>query len=398
MSHPVPSLKLHPGREKAPERLHPWIYSGAVREIVGDPAPGETIDLISHQGEWLAKAAYSPHSQIRARIWTWDPEISIDQDFFNRRMERAYAARQVLMKTGVDAYRVIHGESDGLPGLVIDRYAGWLVIQFLSAGAEYWRDQIIAAARDVLGFDHLYERSDSTVREMEGLQQRAGLILGAEEPAPVIIHEGKMQFEVDLIHGQKTGFYLDQREHRTLVQDHFSHGNVLNVFCYTGGFTVAALFGNAERVLSVDSSSLAISGAKRNIARNKLPETRCEWLVDDAFQALRKLHEQGHRFDTIYVDPPRFAPTASQAHRAARGYKDLNRLAFLLLKPGGTLVTFSCSGGVTSDLFQKVVADAALDAGREGRILRTLSQPADHPIALGFPEGRYLKGLVVLVE
>jgi 23S rRNA (cytosine1962-C5)-methyltransferase len=355
------------------------------------------VNLISHQGEWLAKAAYSPHSQIRARVWTWDEEESIDQNFFTRSLETAAKLRSSYEVAGIDAYRIVHAESDGLPGLVVDRYGAWLSVQFLTAGVEYWRESILTAIKEVFDLENIYERSDSQARSLEGLKRRAGPIQGEGNPTAIIIHEQEFTFEVDLVHGQKTGFYLDQRENRKLLRDRHASGEVLNVFAYTGGFTIAALMGGATGVLSLDSSRAAIEQAKRNLSLNHLSTKDCHWMIGDAFQSLRTYDSQGRRFDTIYLDPPRFAATSAQAHRAARGYKDINRLALKLLNPGGTLVTFSCSGGISIDLFQKIVADAALDAKREGKIIQSLAQPGDHPIRLGFPEGRYLKGLVVKV-
>lgn len=394
-----PSIILNRGRDKSLRRLHPWIFSGSVAEVTGNPEAGATVEVFTHEGEWLARAAYSPKSQIRARIWTWDPEEKVDSEFFRRRLQIAWNLRSPLESKGeTNAYRIVHAESDGLPGLIVDKYSDWFVLQFLTTGAEFWREQILSAAIDVLECENMYDRSDSSVRRLEGLELTKGVIRGDETPSEIVIHEYDCIFQVDLVHGHKTGFYLDQRENRQLIQNHFSQGLVLNVFAYTGGFTVSALYGNAIRVNSIDSSRQAIELAKQNITLNDLPAERCDWLVADAFEALRIYEEDGLRYDTIYLDPPRFAATSSQAQRAARGYKDINRLAFKLLRSGGTLVTFSCSGGISPSLFQKVVADAALDAGKTGRIIMSLSQPADHPIALTFPEGRYLKGLVVRVE
>lgn len=386
-------IRLKAGRERSVLRRHPWIYSGAVAEVEGRPEVGETVEVLAADGTWLARAAYSPHSQITARIWTWDPDESVDTPFFRRRLQRALGLRRALAgDPSTDAYREVHAESDGLPGLVVDRYADYRVVQFLSAGPEAWRETLLdLLAAEVAG---VYERSDVEVRSLEGLPPRAGPARGEAPPERLEIRQQGLRFWVDLARGHKTGFYLDQRENRSVVEARAAGAEVLDGFCYTGGFTLAALRGGAAGVTAIDTSEEALRLAEDNVALNGLEATRVTWVQGDVFQELRRLRDAARSFDLIVLDPPKFAPTARQAPRAARGYKDINLLAFKLLRPGGTLVTFSCSGGVSPELFQKIVADAALDAGAEVVIQRWLSQPEDHPVALNFPEARYLKGLV----
>ncbi len=395
------SLLLKPGREKSLLRRHPWIFSGAVDCVDGNPAAGETVDLLSEKGDFLARAAYSPASQIRARVWTFDPSESVDESFFRKRIHASLVTRHTLnVARDTDALRLIHAESDGLPGLIVDRYANTLVAQFLAAGAEFWRETIADLLLELTGLQNLYERSDADVRELEGLSPRTGKLRG-NPPHVSRITEYGLQFNVDIQRGHKTGFYLDQRENRLKVRGLAEGRDVLDCFCYTGSFTVNALAGGAKSVLSIDSSAEVLSLCRENVALNSPPSslhaprsTLHTTLEGDVFHLLRLFRDEGRSFDMIILDPPKFAPTAAQAEKAARGYKDINLLAFRLLRPGGLLATFSCSGGIDAALFQKIVASAALDAGVEAQIVEHLSQAPDHPVALTFPEGAYLKGLV----
>ena len=390
------TLTLKRGREKSVLRHHPWIFSGAIQSVSSQPALGETVTVHDAEGRFLAQAAYSPESQIRARIWNWDPAVPIDRDFFKSRLANALGLRkQWIDRAQTTAYRLVHGESDGLPGLVVDRYGDALVMQITSAGAEAWRGEILSLLEDLLAPSAIYERSDVAVRTLEGLPERVGLLSGALPPQPIRITENGLSYQVDLVGGQKTGFYLDQRDNRQKCREIAGGKSVLNCFAYTGGFTLAALAGGAESVVSIDSSAEALETARQNVALNSLPEDRCEWIVGDAFHELRTLRDKAAQFDLVILDPPKFAPTAAQARKAARGYKDINLLGFKLLKPGGTLMTYSCSGGIDAAFFQKIVADAALDAGIRARLLYHLGQAPDHPTDLAFPEGTYLKGLVV---
>jgi 23S rRNA (cytosine1962-C5)-methyltransferase len=387
----APALVLRPGREKSLARRHPWVFSGAIDRVTGTPGPGATVAIRSAAGAFHAWAAYSPSSQIRARVWSWDEQAAIDDAFLHARVTSAIARRAGLAGA-TDAVRLVHGEADGLPGVVCDRYGEVLVFQFASAGAERFRDSIVDAACEATGCPTAYERSDLDVRELEGLAPRAGPIRGAAAPSVTITEHG-IRYAVDVAHGQKTGFYLDQRANRDRVRALAGGREVLNCFCYTGGFTLNALAGGAHSALSIDSSAAALELARENARRNGLDGG--EWLEADVFAALRKLRDGGRGFDLIVLDPPKFAPTAAHAERAARAYKDINLLAFKLLRPAGVLATFSCSGGVSADLFQKIVAGAATDAGADVRIAERLQADADHPVTLAFPEGEYLKGLVL---
>lgn len=391
-------LRLKRGRDKPVRHRHPWIFSGAVEAVGGSPGPGEIVDILSAEGEWLARGAYSPQSQIRARIWTWQESEAIDRGFVVGRVAGAIRARSALAADPeVTAYREVFSESDGVPGLIVDRYGDFRVAQFLTVGAEHWREAIVEGLTSGGGCRGLFERSDGDVRTLEGLDTRVGPIWG-EAPAGVVqILEYGLRFVADVAAGQKTGFYLDQRENRRRFRSLIRGGEILDCFCYTGAFTVSGMGAGGERVVAVESSAQAIERAKENVGLNGLDERRCEWITGDAFVELRRMRDRGRRFDVIVLDPPRFAPTTSQVPKAARGYKDINLLAFKLLRPGGLLVTFSCSGGVSPDLFQKIVADAALDAGVGASVIEWLGQPADHPVGLAFPEARYLKGLVVRV-
>lgn len=395
MSEPV--LHLRPGRESVLQRRHPWIFSGAIASVEGDPQPGETVQVMTAGGEPGGWAAFSPTSQIRARMWTWDPDQRVDAALMAARIGRALEHRREWVDPETtNAFRVVYAESDGIPGFIADRYGDVLVVQFLSAGAERWRDVLIEKLAEQAASALVYERSDAEVRRLEGLPERAGPVLG-DPPERVRVYENGLDFEVDLRAGHKTGFYLDQRENRRLLRGLAAGKRVLDAFSYTGGFTLAALRGNAQEVTAIDSSPVALALARSNLALNDLPTDRAHFTQGDVFSVLRTYRDEARRFELIVLDPPKFAPTASQAARAARGYKDINLLAFKLLAPGGHLVTFSCSGGISPDLFQKIVAGAALDAETDARIVHRLEQAPDHPVALNFPESAYLKGLVCRV-
>ena len=389
-------LILKPGREKSLLRHHPWIFSGAVARVQGDPDTGDSVAVRSGSGEFLAWAAYSPASQIRARVWSWREAEPIDGDLLRARLRQALAARERLLPADdSDAMRLAHGESDGLPGVIADRYGDVVVLQLLSAGAERWRSELADGVRELTGCACVFERSDADVRELEGLPVRSGVLHGALPAALVQMREHGLRYGVDVAAGHKTGFYLDQRDNRKRIGELSQGRAVLNCFCYTGGFTLNALAGGAESVLSVDSSAGALAQARDNLGRNDLDAARAEWQEADVFKHLRTLRDQGRGFDLIVLDPPKFAPTAAFAEKAARGYKDINLLAFKLLRPGGLLASFSCSGGVSAELFRKILAGAALDAGAEASIVGRFAAAADHPVLLSFPEGDYLKGLLV---
>jgi 23S rRNA (cytosine1962-C5)-methyltransferase len=386
---------LKPGREKSLLRRHPWVFSGAVERVEGSPGPGDTVSVEAADGSFLGWGAFSPRSRIRVRIWSFVREERIDAGFFHRRLSAALVLRRDLVPAEeTDALRLVHGESDGLPGVVVDRYGDTLVLQLNSCGAEAWRETLAEQLAALTAAARVFERSDGEARTLEGLEPRVGPLRGSEPPQPVSIREHGLAYRVDVRYGHKTGFYLDQRTNRARVARYAAGRRVLNGFCYTGAFTVAALAAGAGTVLSVDSSAPALEAARDHVVLNGLDPARCEWWDADMFQALRRLRDEGRRFDLIVLDPPKFAPTAAQAPQAARGYKDLNWLAFRLLAPGGLLATFSCSGGVDEALFQKIVAGAALDAGVEACIAERYGAGPDHPVALNFPEGAYLKGLL----
>ncbi|MEW6406178.1 MAG: class I SAM-dependent methyltransferase [Chloroflexota bacterium] len=387
---------LKPGREKSLLRRHPWVFSGAIHTADENIASGSTVDLLSFNGQFLARASYSPHSQIRARAWTFDDE-PIDKEFFRRRIRTAIHSRDTWnLARDANAFRLIYAESDGIPGLIVDRYGDVLVMQSLTAGSECWKETFADLLLEETGLKNVYERSDADVRELEGLTSIVGQLRGHLSSLVFPITEHTLRFNVNLQSGHKTGFYLDQRSNRQRVRDFAKDKDVLDCFSYTGGFSVNALSGGAKSVLSVDASADAIELCRQNIALNDLPVARHSSLVGDVFHLLRKFRDEARSFDMIILDPPKFAPTAAQAEKAARGYKDINLLAFKLLRPGGILVTFSCSGGVDAALFQKIIAGAALDAGVEAQIVERLSQGVDHPVHLNFPEAMYLKGLVCL--
>ena len=389
------TLILKPGREKSLKRRHPWIFSGAVARADGDPQSGETVEVRSSAGEFLAVAAYSPHSQIRARVWDWR-QRAIDAEFFRERIAHAAHRRARLLKEDVtDAARLVHGECDALPGIIADRYGDIVVMQLTSAGAERWREEIADALSRAAGAARVWERSDAEVRGLEGLAARCGPLRGTSVPVKTVMHEHGLSFEVELRSGHKTGFYLDQRDNRLHLRA-LAHGrDVLDCFCYSGGFAVNAAAGGARSVTAIESSAAALDLARANAALNRLPSV--DWQEGDVFRTLRRFRDERRAFDLIVLDPPKFAPTAAHAEKAARAYKDINLLAFKLLRPGGALMTFSCSGGVTAALFQKIVAGAALDAGVDARVEGWLHAATDHPVALNFPEGEYLKGLLCRV-
>jgi 23S rRNA (cytosine1962-C5)-methyltransferase len=387
---------LAAGRERSLERRHPWVFTGAIAHVKGTPAPGDTVDVRAANGAWLARGAWSSSSQIAVRVWSFDPDQTIDAGFMRARIAAAIARRSLpdLAPPAITACRLVHAESDGLPGVVVDRYADWLVCQLTTAGAERWKAEIAAALAELWPCAGVYERSDASARKKERLGPVTGVLAGAEPPPLVEVGEHGMRILVDVHRGHKTGFYLDQRDSRARVRSLAAGRTVLDCFAYTGGFGLSALLGGAAHVTQVDSSAPALALAAQNAERNAVAGDRLAQVTDDVFQVLRRYRDEDRRFELIVLDPPKFADTRSQVQRAARGYKDINLLAFKLLAPGGLLCTFSCSGAIDAPLFQKIVADAALDAGRDARILGHLSQPADHPVALPFPESAYLKGLV----
>jgi 23S rRNA (cytosine1962-C5)-methyltransferase len=392
------AIVLKRGREKSLMRRHPWIFSGAIARIEGNPRAGETVDILTIEGALLGRGAYSSRSQMTVRVWTFDPQEEVSPEFFADRLARAAESRGALTAgEGPHGVRLVNAESDGLPGIIVDRYGEYLVAQFLTTGAEYWKAAIVEALSRLEGVSGVYERSDADVREKEGLPKLAGVLAGVEPPDLVEIREGPCRFLVDLKHGHKTGFYLDQRENRAMIAEFARGAAALNCFSYTGGFGVAALAAGAVAATNVDSSAPALELAGRNAELNGFDASMVENVEGDAFTVLRKWRDEGRMFDLVVLDPPKFAESKSQLARASRGYKDINLLAFRLLGPGGILFTFSCSGLMSPELFQKIVSDAALDAGCEAQIVRRLAQASDHPTLLSFPESSYLKGFICRV-
>ena len=391
------SIRLHEGKERSLLRHHPWVFQGSVDR--GKADAGETVRVDAHDGRFLAWAAYSPTSQIRLRAWSFDEHERIDHAFFKRRIDRALALRQRLAIDS-DGVRLIHGEADGLPGLIVDRYADVVVAQFLSAGSERWKQAVADILVDRCAVARVYERSDSGVRELEGLEPATGWLRG-EGATIVRIREHAWQLELDVAQGHKTGYYLDQRDNRARFAQwvrRLGCERVLNAYCYTGGFSVAALDGGAQQVVSVDSSAPALERVNAHVALNGFDLAKSEVVQADVNAHLREALKRNETFDAIVLDPPKFAPSAAHAERAARAYKDINRLALKLLAPGGLLFTFSCSGGVGPELFHKIVAGAGIDAEVDGAIVERLHAAPDHPTTICFPEGEYLKGLAVLKQ
>ncbi len=389
------SIVLKTSRDKSILQKHPWIFSGALAKVPAGLQNGETVLVRSAEGHFLALAAWSEHSQISLRVWSFDETTAIDQKFFEQRIGQAVRRRERLgLPAQSNALRLIYGESDGLPGLIIDRYADQLVLQILSAGAEYQRQNIYNALQNVLPGLPVFERSDVDIRHREGLKNRRGTIAGAEPDGPAEINENGLKIWVDVLHGHKTGYYLDQRENRFLLGTSAKGKTVLNCFSYSGGFGLSALQGGAAHVTNLDLSTDALALLDKNMVLNNFTPDHYTNVAGDVFEVLRGYRDAGRQFDIIVLDPPKFADSRTHLPKALRGYKDINWLALRLLKPGGLLFTFSCSGLLEAPLFQKIIADAALDAGRSAQIVTRLGQSADHPVLLSFPEAAYLKGLV----
>ncbi len=399
MNRNLKKIVINAGREKSLLRKHPWIFSGAIKDGAGSnpstgAVSGDIVSAVAEDGRFLAYATFSEHSQIAARALSFVESDVIDAAFFRHRIKAAIERRASLLNT-TNAMRLLHAESDGLPGVIADRYGNVVVLQILTAGMEPQRDLLAQILLDESGTKTIYERSDADVRALEGLLPRNGLVLGEPLAGEVEIIESGLKIFVDVVNGHKTGFYLDQRENRALTRSLSNSADVLNCFCYTGTMSVAALAGGANSVLSIDSSGPALAAAERNVALHGFNAERSEFWEADVFAALRKLRDMGKSFDLVILDPPKFAPTARHAEKATRAYKDINLLGFKLLRPGGRLMTFSCSGGISAELFQKIIAGAALDANVDAQIIGHLSGGIDHPVALNFPEGDYLKGLLL---
>lgn len=388
-------IVLAPGRERSVLRGHPWIFSGAIASTIGEPTPGDTVLVRASDRRVLGRAAYGPATPLRARMWTFDSDEVVDESFVRSRLHAAAQRREGLVRD-TDGVRLVFSEADGVPGLVVDRYADTAVVQITAPGADRWRDVICDALLEMPGIDRVIERSDNDARRREGLEDRVGLLRGVAPDGPVVVRESGATFAVDVAGGHKTGFYLDQRDSRHLVSTLAAGRDVLDAFSFTGGFAVAAAKGGASSVVRLDSSGPALEMGSANLRRNGFESG--EMIDADAFTELRRMRDRRASFDMIVLDPPKLAAHAKQVDRATRAYKDINLLACKLMRPGGLLVTFSCSGAVSAELFQKVVAGAALDSGRDVRVIARTTQPADHPVPLAFPEAEYLCGLVCLVD
>ena len=396
MSQQFPTVMLKKGREKPVRNRHPWVFSGAVSRIEGQVEDGNLVRVVDSRGAFLASGYLNRRSQIVVRLLTWNADEAIGAGFWRRRLERAIAGRERLAADPeTNAYRLVHAEADGLPGLVVDRYGDWLVMQCLTLGMARRRDELITLLAELLTPASIYARDDADVRAKEGLPLEAGVLWGQAPPDRIEIVEHGHHFVVDVKGGHKTGFYLDQRENRQRAAAYCAGADVLNAFAYTGGFGVYAGCGGAHSVVNVDSSAEVLALAEENLALNSCPPQ--ELLVGDVFQVLRSYRDQGQTFDLVILDPPKFAASRAQVMAASRGYKDVNWLAMQLLRPGGTLITFSCSGLVSADLFQKILFGASVDAGRDAQIIEYLAQGPDHPVLLTFPESAYLKGFVCRV-
>ncbi len=389
-------ITLKPGRERSVVRMHPWIFSGAVASVQGEPVAGDSVAIRASDGSIVGVGAWSPESQIRVRVWTFDREEEVNGAFIDERVARAVGNRATLMVSeSSNAYRLINSEGDGLPGVVADRYGEWIVCQFTTCGAESWKSEVVTALQRYVPCKGIYERSDAEIRSREGLPPAVGVLCGEEPPELVEIVEHGCRYLVDLHRGHKTGFYLDQRSNREIVRRYANGRRVLNCFAYTGGFGIAALSAGAESITHVELSAQALGLAQKNTALNTCHVEESTFTQGSVFEVLRTMRDSRQEFDLIVLDPPKFVDSKASLMRGARGYKDINLLALKLLAPGGYLATFSCSSAMTGELFRKVVSDAAVDAKREVQIVHHLSQAEDHPEALCLPESRYLKGVLV---
>ncbi len=396
---PDPTVIVSAKAEKSLARRHPWIFSGAVRRADEQITPGSTVMVQSADGRRLAAGAWSPQSQIRVRIWTFDPDEAVDTRFFERKIAAALQARTGMpLLSPCTALRLVNAESDGLPGLIVDRYGDFLVCQFLTTGVVLWKQTIVDILQKMVAVQGIYERSDTDARKKEGLPYETGLLWGQMPPELIQIQCGEVRLWVDVVKGHKTGLYLDQRENQARIADFARDARVLNCFSYTGGFGLWALKAGARHVTQIDASADILTLARKNLSLNGLTEAPVAWVTGNVFDVLRRFRDSRQQFDLIVLDPPKFVASAGQLNKGSRGYKDINLLGFKLLRPGGVLMTFSCSGQVAPSLFQKIVADAATDAQRTTRIIGHMHQAPDHPIALNFPEGHYLKGLICMVS
>lgn len=389
---------LNEGREKSLQRHHPWIFSKAIAKVLGDYEKGATVTVLDSQNNFLCYGLYSPESQIRVRALSFDESVKIDDNLIKSRIENAILMRKRVFDRGNDGVRLVSSEGDLLPGLIVDKYNEYLVISISSCGMERFYKTIVKTLQSNFKDCSIYERSDTKSRLKEGLQKRCGVVSGKEPEDTIYVkEENSVAIPVDIKNGHKTGAYLDQRLSRIRLGALSKGASVLNCFSYTGGFGLWALKGGASKIENVDVSDLALKAAKTGVAFNHLDPGRCKFIKKDVFEYLREQVEKGVKYDVIVLDPPKFAESAANLKKACRGYQDINRLGLMLVKKGGHLLTFSCSGLVDPALFQKIVADAALDAKVDGRVIATLRQDEDHVVSLPCPETFYLKGLDIMV-
>jgi 23S rRNA (cytosine1962-C5)-methyltransferase len=388
---------LKKGKEKAAILRHPWIFSGALDKIKGKPANGEIVAVWSASQEFLAYGYFNDQSRVALRLLEWDQEVTIDEAWYTQKLEKAIASRAHLLNENTNTCRLVFSEADFLPGLIVDKYADYLAVQILSAGIESVKETIINILRSILNPKGIFDKSDAGARKHENLEPEQGLLWGEEPPEFIEVKENGVTYHINIADGQKSGFYCDQRDNREILAAYTQGKNVLDCFCYSGGFTLNSLRAGAAHVTSVDSSALAIETLKHNLSLNGFSDALQTSFQSDVNKQLRVFKEENKKFDVIVLDPPKYAPSRSALDRAARAYKDLNRLGMLLLEPGGILATYSCSGAVDMETFKQIIAWAALDAGREVQIIKQFHQPEDHPIRMSFPEGEYLKGLLLRV-
>lgn len=393
------SVKLKKGKEKAVRQLHPWVFSGAIEQIKGKPENGDIVLVLDSNTDFLAYGFYNSQSRVAVRLLEWNQEIEINEDWWRKKIRNAVNFRKELHAKNTNTYRLIFSEADYLPGLIVDRYAGFLSVQILTSGVERIKHIILDELQNLLSPAGIFDRSDASARAHEGMEASSGgILLGVKPPEFVSVKENGIYYEVNISEGQKSGFYCDQRDNRKLVAEYAKGKKVLDCFSYSGGFSLNAMANEAREVISVDSSALALETLKRNIALNNFNTIPHKLIQSDVNKQLRAFREENERFDMIILDPPKYAPSRSALTKASRAYKDLNRMAMLLLSEGGFLATFSCSGAVDINLFKQIIAWSALDAGKKVQFIQQFSQPADHPVRSSFPEGEYLKGLLCRVS
>ncbi|WP_437922353.1 class I SAM-dependent rRNA methyltransferase [Sphingobacterium sp. LRF_L2] len=391
------TIVLNRGKDKAAWQLHPWIFSGAINKVKGAPLNGSLVQVFNADDEFIAFGVYNAQSRVAVRLLEWDPNRVVDESWWRDRIRRSVELRKHLLTAENNTVRLVFAEADFLPGLIVDKYGDFISIQVHSSGIELVKSVVVDELVTLLAPRGIYERSDLKSREHEGLPNSNGLLYGETPPEFVEVMENGIRYQINIVEGQKSGFYCDQRENRWLTAQYVADKRVLDCFCYSGGFTLNAFKQGASEVVSVDSSALAVDTLKRNLISNGFDAVKSRAVQSDVNKYLRQLGEEGEKFDLIVLDPPKYAPSRSSLEKASRAYKDLNRRGLMLLSSGGLLATFSCSGAMDIDTFKQVVSWAALDAGREIQFIRQFSQPEDHPVRASFPEGEYLKGLLVRV-